>query len=137
MPVLTVQQPAGTRLYIRVWSFGTTTGTFNIMALPFATPNVIGGNPADNGSTAKISQDQINAYPNPASSTLTVDLKSAVAQKNVPITLIDALGRVVLTDEKTVLEGYNSFEIDVNRITDGMYFLRVGNQSIRLQILHQ
>jgi Secretion system C-terminal sorting domain/Viral BACON domain len=137
MPVLTVQQPAGTRLYIRVWSFGTTTGTFNIMALPFATPNVIGGNPADNGTTAKISQDQINAYPNPASSTLTVDLKSSVAQKNVPITLIDALGRVVLTDEKTVLEGYNSFEIDVNRITDGMYFLRVGNQSIRLQILHQ
>jgi hypothetical protein len=80
MPVLTVQQPAGTRLYIRVWSFGTTIGTFNITALPFATPNVIGSNSIGNGSTAKIAQDQINAYPNPASSTLTVDLKSVVAQ---------------------------------------------------------
>jgi hypothetical protein len=136
MPVLTVQQPAGTRLYIRVWSFGFTIGTFNIMALPFATPNAIGSNATGNGLTAKIVQDQINAYPNPASSTLTVDLKSSVAQKNMPIALIDALGRTVLTDEKSVSEGYNTFEIDVNRISDGMYFLRVGNQSIRLQILH-
>jgi hypothetical protein len=136
MPVLTVQQPAGTRLYIRVWSFGSTTGTFNIMALPYATPNVIGGNPVGNGTTAKMVQEQMNAYPNPASSTLTVDLKAAVAQKKVPIALIDALGRTVLMDEKSVLEGYNTFEIDVNRISDGMYFLRVGNQSIRLQILH-
>ncbi len=135
MPVVTVVQAPGTRIYIRVWAFGSQVGLFNLVALPYATPNLTGGN--NNAQTNKQgSAEQINAYPNPASTSLTVNVKANESQKAASVALIDALGRIVWSEKRALLEGFNQFDIDVNNISNGLYFLRVDNQMVRVQIFH-
>lgn len=135
MPVITVTQAPGTRIYIRVWAFGSQVGLFNIAALPFATANLVGGN-GNSATQGKTQADEISAYPNPAATTLTVAVKTNEARKSAPVTLIDALGRVVWSEQRALLEGVNQFDIDVNNIVNGLYFLKVHNQIVRVQIFH-
>lgn len=135
MPVITVTQAPGTRIYIRIWAFGSQVGLFNIAALPYATANLVGGN-NNQQMLAKTQADEISAYPNPATTNLTVAIKTSEARKAAPVTLIDALGRVVWSEQRTLSEGFNQFDIDVNNISNGIYFLRVANQMVRVQIFH-
>ena len=107
-----------------------------IAALPFATANLVGGNSGNQATQGKTQADEISAYPNPAATTLTVAVKTSEARKTAPITLIDALGRVVWSEQRALSEGVNQFDIDVNNIVNGLYFLKIQNQIVRVQIFH-
>lgn len=69
----------------------------------------------------------LSAYPNPASSMVQLvinnDTKSAVKYYQV----VNILGNVVDQQSINLASGLNSFAISTNDLSNGIYFLRVGN----------
>ena len=64
--------------------------------------------------------DQISVYPNPASGTISILNPNGMSVTKVDI--IDLLGRVVLSSEKTD-------SIDVSSLSEGQYFVRIQGES--------
>lgn len=75
-----------------------------------------------NGSPVITNQELVNIYPSPARTKLTVQFLTTVAQKQ--IRLINSAGRVVLTTA--------SNEMDVSKLSSGVYFLRVETNEYRI-----
>lgn len=72
-------------------------------------------------------------FPNPATDRITVQ---AAAQNAGPLnwTVVDVLGQVALTGQVSVLQGNNTFALDLTGLSNGMYFLRLqqqGEESVR------
>jgi hypothetical protein len=63
------------------------------------------------------------AYPNPTSDLLTAEFYSSSAQ-NCKISLMDAIGRVVLSDMKDASEGKNQIQFRVKGLQAGIYLLQ-------------
>lgn len=72
----------------------------------------------------------VNVHPNPLQNILTVKLDALTAE-NVQVSLVDALGRVVLAEKYQLEQGENQLFIDTENLDNGVYFLRVdaGNWS--------
>ncbi|MGB1206381.1 MAG: PKD domain-containing protein [Chitinophagales bacterium] len=113
----------------------------------FTTPN------AKNGSTANQVADPFEtnevaltakAYPNPAVNNLTVEytLNENVWNTNndVNVTIIDLLGRTVMSQKVTNESSNNKVELDVSQLSTGTYILQVDNgmdkHVEKLSILH-
>ncbi len=78
---------------------------------------------------------QLNMYPNPASSSLTFQVSSAMQQKVSNLSIYDALGKVVLQTEMR----NNKQTINISHLPGGMYFaqLIVDGQSITKKVIIQ
>ncbi len=82
-------------------------------------------------------------YPNPATSTsnLFINSRSTDALK-VTIEVMDVTGKVVLTPalDQEVNFGYNNFQIDVQSLNTGIYFVTINNgvskETVKLIVNH-
>jgi hypothetical protein len=73
----------------------------------------------------KVTAVQVNmVYPNPAISVLNASIESP-ADKKVTILVTDMTGRVVMAEVHQLTEGTNNLQLGVNRLTSGMYLLKV------------
>ena len=69
---------------------------------------------------------QINLYPNPAKNNLNISFTS-FEEENISIKVVDILGKTVLTKEIEVLQGENNFNLNIETLQKGIYFLEIGN----------
>jgi uncharacterized delta-60 repeat protein len=76
--------------------------------------------------------NNINAYPNPATTKLNIELTS-MAGKNAVIIITDLTGKVVKTDNVLVGTGTQTFNIDISALEVGLYNLSIENRNIRFQ----
>ncbi len=140
MPVLTVRGAAGAQLFIRIWGFGGGVGTFNICALNFDTANIVGGGGTGQSSIVRknttFAAQSLRAFPNPANDQLNVIAQMNVAQKDAIIELFDVLGRKVLSQNAAIEIGENQYNLNVANLTNGIYLLRIGEQQLKVQIMH-
>ncbi|MCB0768855.1 MAG: ThuA domain-containing protein [Flavobacteriales bacterium] len=72
------------------------------------------------GHAAPASGNALNVFPNPASRTLTITTE---LDRNVKLQMIDATGRVVLSDR---MAG-PTHTMDLDGLSNGIYFLRIGD----------
>ncbi|MBL7915564.1 MAG: T9SS type A sorting domain-containing protein [Bacteroidia bacterium] len=68
----------------------------------------------------------VNAYPNPASTDVTVDIET-ISEGAYALELTDLSGRVVLTEQLNAVSGMNKTSLDVSNIAKGMYMLSIRN----------
>ena len=71
---------------------------------------------------------EFKAFPNPASSMTTIEIKTNEAS-NVVLNLIDANGRVVNRIEKEIYKGSNRLEMDIQEFEQGLYYLQLQTQT--------
>ncbi len=74
----------------------------------------------------KVSRNEVVVYPNPASSSVSVEVLSQNTKEPVNITIIDAIGKVVYTNK--VNAENNTVVIDVNEFENGVYSVIVSNE---------
>jgi hypothetical protein len=81
----------------------------------------------------KLNNKKLNIYPNPAKDILNVKLD--VDKKGyLTVTVFDMTGKVVLSENKNLSSGQNSFNINVSGLPKGNYLLTVNNKtSIKAQ----
>ena len=70
----------------------------------------------------------LKLYPNPSSDVLTLELVSNENQIST-ITIVDVLGRVVMTDSYILNRGNNSIKINVSNLAKGNYNLEIGTEA--------
>ena len=78
--------------------------------------------------------ENISAFPNPASDKATVTFNSEINAK-YSLKVIDLLGNVLITEELSAVEGYNSKEIDLKNISKGIYIVNVQSEGINSRSL--
>ena len=66
--------------------------------------------------------ETINIYPNPVNDYLRITIDDV--RLNNTIQIYDLLGRQICTDS-TLQRGLGGFEIDVHKLTSGIYFLKI------------
>lgn len=71
-------------------------------------------------------------YPNPSSGRITVEYKSA-NQSDLEFYFIDVAGKVLQVQQGEAVKGLNSFQFDLNQISNGIYFLQIRN---RVEVTH-
>lgn len=74
----------------------------------------------------------IEAYPNPSSDHMTISFASTI-ESSYTVTLIDVMGRTVLTDNKYALEGDNQYELNLNDVAKGIYVVMIKTDEETLQ----
>jgi hypothetical protein len=70
--------------------------------------------------------DKVSVSPNPAKDRVVVKL-NALEAKNVTLTLVDVAGKTVFTDVKSLETGFNEFSLNVAKLPQGLYFLKVAD----------
>ena len=73
----------------------------------------------------------IQAYPNPAGDRLDVVLSNSEAG-TANLFLFAADGREVLSDNRRLNAGSNNLSLNLSTVPPGVYFLRVGEQVLRV-----
>lgn len=85
-----------------------------------------GGDPV---SVEEIVVSSANAYPNPFTDIINVEIESAVSE-NVEISVVNLNGQVVYMTNKYLSAGQNSFEINADNYVPGVYFIRINGSEI-------
>ncbi len=75
--------------------------------------------------------DEITIFPMPVTDELVITLQ-ADGKKNLPMQLLDAMGRNVLTKNLQLQQGENKLQLDVRMIPGGLYFLQLQSADISL-----
>lgn len=84
------------------------------------------------GSSEVASNIEFNAYPNPASEQLNVELTSSTSGK-VNIQLVDVTGKIIMSEMHTSVDGQNIYTLDVSRMAKGIYVLNVTTEQGAVQ----
>ena len=71
---------------------------------------------------------QIHVFPNPTTGTLTYEVNSSYAGK-VLVVVIDELGRTHIEQEVTLVRGLNTFNLDVSKLAQALYFTGVNGMT--------
>lgn len=81
---------------------------------------------ADNRNGEMTEYATINAFPNPASSELNINMGHLSGEK-VQVTVMNSLGQIALQQN---FDNVNDIErLDINKLSSGVYFLQVNNES--------
>jgi hypothetical protein len=75
--------------------------------------------------------DEVTVFPNPASSNL--NLNFFITNSNtIQAEVVDMIGKTVMHHSFTAEEGFNSQQVDISSLNNGIYFLRVqqGDQTV-------
>lgn len=76
----------------------------------------------------------INAFPNPASSELNINMAHLTGEK-VQVTVMNAIGQVVLQQN---FDSVNEVErLDINKLSTGVYFLQVNTEAVQKIIVNK
>jgi PKD repeat protein len=70
--------------------------------------------------------EALELWPNPTTNELNIALGSSM-HGNVPVMVIDATGRTVLQDRRSIANGTNRFTINTAHLEAGPYLLRIGD----------
>lgn len=81
---------------------------------------------------------QLNIYPNPSSNQLFVNVVSDKSQK-IKTTVVDNLGKLLMTEESELLIGQNRFNLNVKDLASGFYHLTVsaGGKSQNIKFIKE
>ena len=71
--------------------------------------------------------EDLTLYPNPVTKLINLSFKANVSAGNTTVSIVDVSGRKVLTNSFIVNKGNNVFELGVDGLTQGMYFLTINN----------
>ncbi len=82
--------------------------------------------------------NQVSIYPNPVSTILHCELFTSKADQ-ITINIIDINGRIVKQLKKTTSTGYNTVDIDLSNVDNGIYEVQViqNKQITSVQKLHK
>jgi hypothetical protein len=69
-----------------------------------------------------------NVYPNPSLGAARISIESS-DKSDVLITINDLAGKIILTERKQVMKGYNDYELPVTKLVPGVYFVKTTNLS--------
>jgi fibronectin type III domain protein/type IX secretion system substrate protein len=144
MPVISVTGTAGETIWVRVWGYAGTTGTFNICAFnyqsnDFASPNTtpdvfFDGEVLDQKELAIPTFNEVSTTlhvsPNPTRDLLNVAYTQTDQSKVTGIILMDMSGKVVFTKtyQQDDIREFND-QLDVSAYSSGIYLLRVNTMS--------
>jgi hypothetical protein len=140
MPVISVTGTANETIWVRVWGYAGTTGSFNIcvfnyqsndFAAPVQDTNPIDGDPLiqkefnDQSFEEKAVSLQVN--PNPARDQIRISVMQTDITSVTGVVLMDMSGKVVYhtASPSTDIREYTE-EIDVSHMPRGVYILRIG-----------
>ena len=84
------------------------------------------GDLIDNPSAiAEIDELKLTAFPNPSDANFTLQFTAAAAGK-AEIKLTDLAGRVIVTEQKSVAQGINTYTFDYSKqLSQGIYLVEV------------
>jgi hypothetical protein len=77
-------------------------------------------------STKSIEASMMNLFPNPTENELNISVESP-ASSNLDVMVYDMTGRVVITEQMSVVKGMNLMTVNVQNLETGMYILSIGN----------
>jgi hypothetical protein len=77
-----------------------------------------------NANTSIGSIDALIAYPNPTSGNATIAFNSA-SDANYLIKVVDVIGRIMINETISAVEGYNTKDINLENVAKGLYFISV------------
>ena len=137
MPVISVTGAANETIYVRVWGYAGTTGTFSICVFDYQSndlavpdedvPSFEGQNlqPVEQG-TGKDVASTLLVSPNPARDLLNVRYHQSDLSQVRHLTLMDFSGKVVL-DRSITENGGSEFrdQLDISGMAQGVYILKV------------
>lgn len=72
-----------------------------------------------------VSASDINVYPNPASSVVSIDIAKMNPNENVTVRIFDAVGKLIESSELSASN--NLLELDVTNLAEGIYTISVSN----------
>jgi hypothetical protein len=140
MPVLTITGSPNETIWVRVWGYAGTTGTFNICVFDYASndlvvpddasENTFDGQPVNPLQKAEyVSTDlptTLHVSPNPTRDVLQVTLTQSDKTKVTRIVLMDLTGKVVYRKDYPVNDVHQFTEqLDMSAFTPEMYLLQV------------
>lgn len=140
MPVINLTGTPNATIWVRVWGFEGSTGTFTICVfddisfdrvVPQVTPvadeipNVVEGQKAD-PDVINISSTQLQISPNPASDILRVNVLQTEECTVAGIRILDLSGKIVFTQKYETInhDDFNS-SVDVSGLLPGIYLIQV------------
>jgi hypothetical protein len=68
---------------------------------------------------------EITLFPNPVSSNLTITLESFLDDAVINLQVHDATGRIVVDRTGELNKGFNSYDMNMNECTSGLYFISI------------
>jgi serine protease AprX len=72
-------------------------------------------------------KESVSLQPNPASASTTLVIETAYAVTNMPITIYDAKGRLVMQLNQSKNTGKKTIDLSVERLSKGKYYIKVMN----------
>ena len=78
----------------------------------------------------ELTTTRLSAYPNPASSNITIDFD--VTTNEVPVAIFSMNGQLVYSNDDYRNNGTNSLKVDITNFKDGIYYIKVGEQVKKL-----
>jgi hypothetical protein len=73
-------------------------------------------------------EQSVLVFPNPVKDMLSINFKG-LAQGNYKLELIDNIGKIIYQSQTEVTEGNSTFQLKVNEVAAGNYFLRVDSKN--------
>lgn len=135
MPVLTVNGFAGMTIWVRVWGYYGSLGTFSICVFDSESVNIVGsadteveniGRIIRETPTEHVEQARYTVAPNPVSDILHVTYVQTAKSKVTEVMLMDMSGKTVL-QSKNALDDTGEYrdQLDVSGLAPGMYVLHI------------
>ena len=78
--------------------------------------------------------ESVNVYPNPVSDQLNFEF-STLKNKRVTVTILDASGKVIISQKYRPVNGMVIESMDVSDLNEGVYFIRIGDEGEVLKVI--
>lgn len=140
MPVINLTGTANSTIWVRVWGFEGSTGTFTICVMDnisFDNAQMPQVNIADVGEelevfesdvidTEQLHKSAIHVSPNPVNDVLNIDVHQTEECNVVSLRLIDLSGKIThIQTQETAAENNFRTKVDVSNLVPGLYLLQV------------
>ena len=90
------------------------------------------------GTSSRVLTDvavfEYNLYPNPSTGFFTLEVDAPIDLDRVQFSLINIIGKQILTDSKALRIGKNMFDYDISELEAGVYFLQIQSEDLRKTI---
>ncbi len=73
----------------------------------------------------KLDNTKITISPNPIVSEIEINVESFNNNVESTLTILDITGKIIYSETNNLIKGVNTFKIDANNITSGVYFVKV------------
>ena len=81
----------------------------------------------------KLQIDNLTIYPNPTNNKVNISLKSSLSKKD-NLFIFDLTGKLFYTNILDLKSGDNHFELELPKVSKGLYILQIGDKQFKLNI---